>query len=361
MKKVLITASGFGHIRSFHLPYIDSFRALGWQIHVACAGEPTEDIRAHRCIPVPFEKSMSSISNFKAARLLRRLVKRERYDLLITHTSLAAFFTRLALLALPHRPRVINVMHGYLFDDDTAALKAFLLKSAERIAAPVTDVTLTMNRYDDEWANRHRVSKEVRFIPGMGVDTAKAAIPAGGIGYRRSTDDFLMVYPAEFSERKNQSMLIRAMKLLPESAVLILPGRGELLERCKALAKQEGVEDRVIFPGFVENVWPLLRSCSAAVSSSRSEGLPFNLMEAMLSALPVVCSRVKGNADLVDEGVTGYLFPYDDEKAFAEAILKLMADPTASKEMGRRGCEKAQPYKLENVLPIVMEEYLRNV
>lgn len=360
MKKVLITASSFGHIRSFHLPYIDRFRALGWSVDVACAGEPTGDIRADRCISVPFEKSMSSPANFKAARMLRKLIKKEQYDLLITHTSLAAFFTRLALLALPHRPRVINVMHGYLFDDETSAPKAFLLKTAERIAAPVTDAVLTMNRYDDAWANAHRVSKEVHFIPGMGVDSAKSELPAEDTDFRRREDDFLMVYPAEFSERKNQSMLIRAMKLLPENAVLILPGRGELMEQCKALARQEGVEDRVVFPGFVENVWPLLRRCDAAVSSSRSEGLPFNLMEAMLSSLPVVCSGVKGNADLVDEGITGYLFPYDDEKAFANAIEKLMDDPAAAKEMGRKGCEKAQVYKLENVLPVVMEEYLRN-
>lgn len=358
MKKVLITASGFGHIKSFHLPYIDRFRELGWQVDVACAGEPSEAIHANHCICVPFEKRMSALSNFKAAGMLRRLIKAEGYDLLITHTSLAAFFTRLALLGLGKRPRVINVMHGYLFDDQTNPAKAFLLQTAERITAPVTDLTLTMNRYDDAWANAHRVSKEIHFIPGMGVDTAKADGGKLKESYRRHEDDFLMVYPAEFSDRKNQAMLIRAMKLLPENALLILPGRGELLEQCKALAKSEGVADRVIFPGFVDDVWPLLRDCDAAVSASRSEGLPFNLMEAMFSALPVLCSRVKGNEDLVEEGVTGYLFPYDDERAFAEAAKRLMDDPAAAKEMGRRGFEKAQPYALERVLGVVMEEYL---
>ena len=62
---------------------------------------------------------MFSPKNLQAVQQLRELLERERYDVISVHTSLAAFFTRLAVLLSLHRPLVVNTVHGYLFDDDT--------------------------------------------------------------------------------------------------------------------------------------------------------------------------------------------------------------------------------------------------
>lgn len=350
--RVLITASTFSHIVSFHLPYVRRFKELGWEVHIACGGALRDIPGADRIIQLPLEKKLAAPGNLRARAILRRLMREKAYDLVLTHTSLAAFFTRFAELGLRRHPPTVNVVHGYLFDGSTPPLKAALLKAAEYITAPVTDLLLTMNRYDYDWAVSHHAGKTVRMIPGMGVPDISAAIS------RPEHDGFVLIYPAEFSERKNQAMLIRAMPLLPDCVKLVLPGCGALLESCRELSETLSVNNRVYFPGHVDNVRQLLCSADAAVTASRSEGLPFNVMEAMQCALPVIASDVKGNADLVQDGVTGLLFPFDDEASFVQCVKRLMEDRRTAAQMGQTGRAAVGKYELDNVLGTVMAEYL---
>ena len=241
MPSVLCTASTFSHIVNFHLPYLRRFRELGWQVSVACGGIMRDIPFADVTTVLPLEKKMSSPANFRAAKLLRGMMEREHYDLVIAHTSLAAFFTRWAVRGLRDRPKVINVVHGYLFDDETPAAKKLLLTKAELLTAPQTDLVLTMNAWDTRWAEAHHAAARVEEIPGMGVDlrrfqAAGATRQAVRDKLGLSEQDIALVYPAEFSERKAQSVLLRALPLLPPQIKLLLPGSGARLEACRALA-----------------------------------------------------------------------------------------------------------------------------
>lgn len=90
------------------------------------------------------------------------------------HTSLAAFFTRLAVMTCgKQRPIVMNTVHGYLFDRDTPPLKREILLAAERMTAPVTDWLLTMNRQDERIARQYRLGLHIVQTDGMGIDLAR--------------------------------------------------------------------------------------------------------------------------------------------------------------------------------------------
>ena len=138
--KILFTASTYGHIRNFHPPYLRQFTERGWRVHVACAGVPERVPYAEKAFALPFKKRIGSPANFRAACTLRRIISAEGYGLISSHTSLASFFTRLALLGMRNRPLLVNTVHGYLFDDETPPLKRSLLLGAERMTAGVTDV-----------------------------------------------------------------------------------------------------------------------------------------------------------------------------------------------------------------------------
>ena len=144
---------------------------------------------------------------------------------------------------------------------------------------------------------------------------------------------------------------------LPPQIKLLLPGSGARLEACRALADELGVAERVRFPGQVRDIPVWLGAADIAVSSSRSEGLPFNIMESMACGLPVVASDAKGHTDLIGPE-NGLLFPRGDEAAFAAAVRKLAADAGLRARMGQAGREKMQRYALDAVLPQVMEQYL---
>ncbi len=365
-KAVLFTASTYSHLYNFHRPYLAAFRDLGWEVHIACGGVGMEIPEADRKLFLPFEKKMTAPANFRAQRLLRRAMEETEYSLVVTHTSLAAFFTRRAAAGLDRcRPPLVTVAHGYLFDDKTAPLKREILLAAERLTAPQTDLLLTMNQWDYELARKKKLGRRVENLPGMGVDFSRLeGRETDGAALRRelglAPEELLMIYAAEFSARKSQDILLQAMALLPEQVKLALPGQGALLEECKALAKHLGVERRVFFPGSEPDMPRWYAAADMAVSASRSEGLPFNVMEAMYAGLPVAASAVKGHTDLLARG-GGLLYPYGDAAACAAQLLRLTEDADLRRELGAQAREAVLPYGLERVLPQVMEAYLSAV
>jgi len=359
--KILYAASTDAHLRSFHLPYLAALRDGGCAVTAAAAGDGHGLPEGVGFFPVPFTKRMLSPRNFRGALALSKLLRREGFDEVVTHTSLAAFFTRLAVMLSGRRPRVVNVVHGYLFDRETPLLRRSVLLGAEKLTAGVTDDLLVMNRADEQIARAHRLCRGrcVR-IDGMGVPLERfpAVSSAERAAAKRSLglpeEALTLLCAAEFSSRKNQRTLLRALALLPEDVVLLLPGDGALLPACREEAARLGLGGRVVFPGHVSDVGPWLRAADVCVSAARSEGLPFHVMEAMSCALPCVLSDVKGHEDLLAGAGCGRLYPYGDARALALAVEELRGDPRLRRSMGRRAAEAVRKFDLRTVLPQVL-------
>ena len=364
MHRVLFTASTYSHIVNFHRPYLQEFKRRGWGVDVGCGGRPMEIPEADRVIHIPFEKKMTSSQNVRATRLLRGLIRANRYALVSCHTALASFFTRAAILGLRRRPAVACTVHGYLFGEHSTPKEELLLGTAERLTAPVTDLLMTMNHWDTAYAKAHRYGRRIIEIPGMGVDPShlpqvslqEAAFFRTQLGFRQ--DQFLLLFGAEFSPRKNQAELLRALSFLPEQVGLLLPGDGALRDTCIQLARTLGVEQRVAFPGHVDDMplWYAMADC--VVSPSQSEGLPFHLMEAMYYGLPIIASDIKGHADLLGSSHAGLLFsPHGMAEGCAAQVQRLLAEPGLARRLGQAGQEAITPYTLPQVLPQIMELY----
>ena len=361
--RILYTASTYSHIANFHIPYIRTFTERGYEVDIACGGNPQALPYVSRVIHLPLEKSMFSLSNFSAVKILRKELHTNEYELISCHTALASFFTRMAVLSMSHKPPVACTAHGYLFDDKTPSLKKALLVGAEKLTAPVTTLLMTMNAWDNAFARAHHLGKKIVSIPGMGVDFSAMKLPQPeecmefrrGLGF--TEQDFLLVYAAEFSKRKNHEVLLRAVAELPEKVKLLLPGDGVLRTDCMELAKSLGIEQRVVFPGQVHNMPLWYGVANGAVSSSRSEGLPFNIMEAMGAGLPVVASAVKGHTDLIEPGKTGLLFPADDPDACRAQLQLLLEDQDLCHRLGDNGRDSMKAYDLSCVMPQVMKQY----
>lgn len=360
LKKVLITASTLGHLKSFHLPYLEALEKEGFQVDIACpfSTELQKPKGVHEVIHVPFQKKMFAPSNLKATLVLSE--KMNHYDILITHTALASFFSRLALVTKGKKPYVICMVHGYLFHAHSTTLKTLLLLGAEKLVAHKTDVVLCMNQWDKEQAIKYKLGKKIGFVSGIGVSFTPVT-EKDTIGLRESLslpqDCFLLSFGGEFSSRKNQMFLIKALTKLPEQVHLALAGRGDTLEDCKTLVMQSGLQHRVHFLGFVSPLTAWYQVADCVVTACSSEGLPVHLMEALFLGKPVAVSDVKGNQDLVVEGETGLLFPLGDEDVYVRKINQLLKNPNLGKTMGDKAKESMTPYHLEQVLPEVMHWY----
>ena len=372
-RKVLYAASTFGHLRSFHLPYIEALRADGFDVTLLAGGDPVAAgmPQGVRCIPADFVKSMSSPRNFAVAREVSRLQLRERFDIVLTHTSLAAFFVRLGILGAVQRdkgarPRVVNTVHGYLFDGAASFLRRAALLAAERLCAGVTDQIVVMNRQDAIIAREHRLCRgQVVETPGMGVvlDGLHPASACERASARRALgmrdDAFVCLCVAEFSQRKNQRLLIEALPNLSERVILALPGKGSEQQACLNLARELGVEGRVSMPGHLDAAGlALWRAASdVCVSASRYEGLPFHVVEAFACGLPAVLSSVKGHVDLVDPSVNGLLFNQGDAAGFCSCVERLLADPALLVEMGEHAVATSARYSLSHVFKPLLAVY----
>jgi glycosyltransferase involved in cell wall biosynthesis len=152
---------------------------------------------------------------------------------------------------------------------------------------------------------------------------------------------------------KGPEYLLKAMNTVwpekPDTA-LVLVGKGDLDVELRAEALAKNVNGKVKFLGWRPDINELMPIFDMLVLPSLNEGMGRVLVEAMAAGKPVVASRVGGIPDLVKDGETGYLVPPADERALAEAILKLLNDRDRAKVMGQRGKERCQQFSLEAMI-----------
>jgi predicted outer membrane protein len=135
MSKILYAASVASHLRAFHERYISALKAEGHEVKTLASGEGVD-------YNVPFEKKMLSSANKKCRKEIRKILDTEHFDTVILNTSLAAFHIRLAARKR-NRPRIVNIVHGYLFPEFAEGLKQkikrLMLLFAEKLLSTTCD------------------------------------------------------------------------------------------------------------------------------------------------------------------------------------------------------------------------------
>lgn len=332
MKKVLFV-SHLANFSKFNLPLMDWFHGEGWQVHYASLGE--EKIpRCDRQLDIPFHRSPFHPGNVEAYRQMRQLMHREHYDIIHCHTPMGGVITRLAARdARKQGTRVIYTAHGFHFFKGAPLRNWLFYFPVEKFLARYTDCLITINEEDYRNAQKYRFrAKQIVKVHGAGVDTERFS-PVPEEEKRRlreqadiAQDAFVLIYVAEFIPRKNHAFLLKAAaelrEQIPELQVL-LAGQGRELERCQALAKRLKLEGCVHFLGYRTDVEKLYQMADVAVSTSKQEGLPMNVLEAMACGLPIVCTRIRGHVDLEKPESMLWVYPDKAQKPFYQSILKM--------------------------------------
>ena len=318
-KKILYAASTAEHLERFHRDYIAALRRDGFTVETLAKGEGAD-------FNLPFEKRLLSPKNLLCTIRLGRIIRKGGFDAIVMNTSLAAFLIRLAC-PRKNRPRTVNVVHGYLFSEKLTARGAPLLL-CELAVRRKTDLILTMNEEDTRLAHRFRLSVGgVVKTPGMGAELKDTITPADVLRERFfAPDAFLIVFVGELSKRKNQSLLIKAMKNTKKhlpNAVLCLVGDGGERGRLKRLTRRLGLSDSVRFMGKRQDACDFIRAADLYVSPSRIEGMPFNVIEALDAQRVVLASDVKGHRDLIEDGENGFLFRSGCKRELTEKLIKI--------------------------------------
>ena len=135
----------------------------------------------------------------------------------------------------------------------------------------------------------------------------------------------LLLCVARLTPQKGVDTAIRALPAIPDATLLVL-GEGPDRARLEALARDLGVDGRVLMPGRVGDVAALYRRCNVVVHPARWEGFGLAMLEGMLAGRPVVAAHAGSAPELVADGMTGLLFPPDDAEALARDVTTVLAD-----------------------------------
>lgn len=363
MKKVLFVATVVRlHLNLFHLPYLRWFHDQGWQVDVAANNdfENPEDCVIPCCdnhYVLPFERSPFKKGNLEAYRQLKALLDREHYDIIHCHTPMGSVIARLAAGSARNKgTKVLYTAHGFHFYKGAPLVNWLLYYPVERFLSRRTDLLITMNSEDHRRANTFH-AKSVAMVNGVGIDLDRfsEASPEQKAQVRRELGlkdgDIFAFTAGNLDPGKNHKTLLHAMKQLNDPSFhLVLAGNGPLYGELAALARELGLEQQLHLLGFRRDVYRLSSSADLFLFASRREGLSVSLMEAMACGLPIAASGIRGNTDLIDPGLGGFLVEPDDAAGFADAIRRILTEPGIRDRMKAHNLEKIRAYSKTAVL-----------
>jgi glycosyltransferase involved in cell wall biosynthesis len=264
------------------------------------------------------------------------LMRRAAPDIVHANSSKAGVLGRLAAVAAGVPIRIFTV-HGWAFSA-SSGLVSVLYRWADRLMAPLTTLTICVAERErtSGLAARTCIAERTVVIPNA-VDLD--AVPPA----RRDGGRPLIVAVGRLAEPKDALTLVRALAGVrgrPFTALLV--GDGPDRASLEAEVSRLGLQDAIALTGTRDDVPELLARADVFALSSRSEGAPLSILEAMAAGLPVVSSRVGGVPELVVDGETGLLVPPGDPAAMAAALGRLLADAGLRRRLGAAGRERAQ-------------------
>lgn len=172
-----------------------------------------------------------------------------------------------------------------------------------------------------------------------------------------SEHDIAIISAGDLVVRKNYMTAIKAVANTKNTRLhYLICGKGPEDGSLKVLAKKMGVEKQIHFLGFRTDVKELMAASDIFLFTTLQEGMPRSMMEAMACGLPCIASKIRGNVDLIEDGVNGYLCLPTDSESFSRAIKKVAGDEKSRKRMGDNNLERIKDYDVS-----VVEDEIKSI
>lgn len=354
---------------------IKAAQKAGYEVHGVCSEGPNSDSLRQQGIkmyPVKIKRSISPFSDLIALWKMYCYFKREKIDIVHTHTPKCSLLGQVAAKLAGVRI-IVNTIHGFYFHENMNPLVRRFYIAMEWIAARCSTIILSQNPEDIETAVKLGICKQGKIkLLGNGVDLSKFDPARVDADFRRRkraetsvpANAIVVGIIGRLVKEKGYLDLFEAMRNVMDEnqkvwLVVIGPEEPEKTDRIPTdIFKKYGIEKRTRWLGHREDVPELLACCDIYTLPSWREGFPRSAIEAAAMALPIVATNIRGCRQVVEDGVTGLLVPLGDSGALASAINQLVVDGELRRKMGRTGYEKARrEFDEQNVCRIVLDTY----
>lgn len=336
---------------------VEGLQARGYRVALVSGptlgpeGSLSSRVRNQGIRPVYVPCLVRNISPWRDAFAFVRLVllfRRERYDIVHTHSAKAGILGRIAAKCACPRSLVIHTVHGLSFHPYQPAYRNFLYLAAERIAARFTDAFICVGEVMQERSLRAGIGTRRKYTviySGFDVE-AYVRHQARREAHRRelgfSENDRVVGMIGRLFALKGQRYLLDAFARISTEfphAKLLLVGDGVLRDVLEKRARDAGIRERVLFAGLVapERIPAYVGVMDVLAHTSLREGLPKAVAQGFAGGVPVVAFDVDGARELVVHEETGYLVRPGDVSSLADALGRLLANPRRGLAMGSEG------------------------
>lgn len=343
---------GIGGVQSDILTLTEDLSARGHEVYVATtAGVLLEELKSKGARHVDINFLYRGPAGFmRAARALRDVVRRHAIELVAPQSVRSTIATYMALRALPFRYRVPT--HGRRVPIVTTIHNIhnpFHFRYAGRILQRCADFVIFESHYERNRLLASGLAEEKSTVIHSGIDTDRFVI--------RPRDPHLMArygldssrhrifgIVARLSEEKGHIYLVEAFARVhreDRDARLLIVGDGPLLDVVRQQVRVLGIGDAVVFTGMQRNIPDHLALFDVFVLSSTRESFPLAAREAMAAGRPVIAPRIGGCPEVVEDGVTGYLFEARNVAQLANFMGQVMRDQTHLK-LGKAARERVE-------------------
>ncbi|MDR2429260.1 MAG: glycosyltransferase family 4 protein [Candidatus Margulisbacteria bacterium] len=276
---------------------------------------------------------------------LYKIIHREKPDIVHTHTAKAGAVGRLAA-KLAGVPKIYHTFHGHVFHSYFGRLKTKIFILLEKFLARFTTKIIAISAKQKAELAAYGIARPDKIaVIRLGFELNKLQ-PAKNYWrrkYQLAPQIILIGIVGRLTAVKNHEYFLEIAREIcrqTDKVRFIIIGDGELREQLTASVKLKNLDNKVFLAGFLNDARKIYSDLDIVVLTSRNEGTPVTLIEAMACGKPVVSAAVGGVADIIDNNRTGYLAPQDRPEVFARKILQLCQSKTLRKTIGQRARKK---------------------
>jgi glycosyltransferase involved in cell wall biosynthesis len=310
-----------------------------------------------RSVHLPdLRRKIDPFADQRAYRALSRLIAVHRPNVVHTHMAKAGLLGRVAAMRRSV-PAVVHTFHGHVLDGYFSQPATKAIAAAERGLARITDALVAVSpAVRDELLDLGIGTPATWHVIPLGLDlepllTSTIRRPQGRSTLGLPAKGPLVGIVGRLVPIKDHRTFVRAAAIVARDhpdATFVVAGDGPDRSSIESSARQL-LGDRVVFLGWVDDLVPLYAALDVVVVTSRNEGTPVALIEAMAAGRPVVATRVGGVPDVIDDGRTGLLAPAADVPAVAAAISSILQTPNFARNLVRWGREASGRFGLDRL------------
>lgn len=302
--------------------------------------------------------NINSSYSFKNIIEIRKFIKEGKFDIVHVHLFPTLYWVAFATLFYRNKPKLVFTEHS----THNRRRDIYLFRFIDRLIYSrynrIFSISIPTRKKLLHWLRIDKPSNKYPVVLN-GVDQSvysnakKINLPENKMNDHTKKVKLAMV--SRFSHQKDQLTIIRSLKLLPKDIVLLLVGDGAFKKKLQDYVTSKGLENRVYFLGYREDVPSILKSVDIVIQSSHWEGFGLAIVEAMAAGKPVIASDVPGLSDVVSD--YGMIFERGNYKELAEKIMILLKDSQKMKYYRKKSLERSNKYSIEKTVKDYYNHY----